>query len=705
MFTEYSLWFLPLILLVASGFAYFVYFFKQKDKAAFTLRQKYLLAALRFLGIFLILFLLISPVKRIKNKTIEKPVVVLLQDNSSSLSAVKQSDYYKTKYVDNLQKLSNNLSKDYNIVRLLLGSKTIQLKDEIKYKDTLKFNDFATDISQAMEFINENFSSENLSAVVLASDGIATQGSNFLNLTDKFSCPVYTVAMGDTAVRKDVFISDVQYNKIAFVDTDYPIEVTIRADKALGETSSLFMVKDGKTTQIKSFTVDNNDYSVTAELQTASKKAGIEKISLYVSEINGESNKVNNRKDIFIEVLDAKKKVLILANAPHPDISAIKTALTYNQNYTVDVNIAGNNQNNPADYDLVVLHSLPDNAASYNTIKTLLDKGVNMLFITGQSTNIQLFNSLKTGIQINTLSSSLNNVTASYNPSFSLFTVTEDMSNILKDLPPMLTNTAKYTVNGNIQTLLYQKIGAVSTTYPLIAFNNDANSKIGFILGENIWRWRLQNYLINQSTDQIDGLISKTSQLLSDKTDKNRFRIEHKDVYQRNENVIFTAQFYNESFELINTPEITLNIQTQSSNNKSSDMNATYTFGKNNNAYYLNMSSLPEGEYAFTAKTVYNNKEYKQSGRFAVSSVNTELTNLVAKHSDLYTLSSKTDAAMLYPENILDLEKMIKQNGNIKPIIHVSTENRKFISLWWYWALIILTLGGEWFLRKYFGKI
>lgn len=698
MFTEYSLWFLPLILLAAFGFAYFVYFFKQKNKTAFTDKQKYLLFALRFLGVFLILFLLISPVKRIKNKTIEKPVVVLLQDNSSSLSAVKQSDYYKTKYIENLDKLSNNLSKDYNIVRLLLGSSTVQLKDEVKFKDTLKFNDFATDISQAMEFINENFSLENLSAVVLASDGIATQGRNFLNLADNFSSPVYTVAMGDTTVRKDVLISDIQYNKIAFIDTDYPIEVTVRADKALGETSSLFMVKDGKTTQIKSFSVDNNDYSVTAELKATSKKAGIEKISFYVSEINGESNKANNRKDIFIEVLDAKKKVLITSNAPHPDISAIKTALGSNQNYTIDVNIAGNNPKNPADYDLVILHSLPDNSASYNTIKNLLDKGVNLLFIVGQSTNIQLFNALKTGIQINTLSSSTNNVLASYNPSFSLFTATEDLTNILKDLPPMMSNTAKYSVNSNIQTLLYQKIGAVSTTYPLIAFNNDANSKIGFILGENIWRWRLQNYLINQTTEQIDGLISKTSQLLSTKTDKNRFRIEHKDVYQQNENVIFTAQFYNESFELINTPEITLNIQSQNNN-------STYTFGKNNNAYYLNLSSLPEGEYSFTAKTTYNNKEYKQSGRFAVSSVNMELTNLVAKHSDLYTLSAKTDAAMVQAENITDLQEMIKNNGNIRPIIHVSTENRKFISLWWYWLLIILSLGGEWFLRKYYGKI
>ncbi len=698
MFTEYSLWFLPLILVAAIGFAYFVYFFKQNSSTSFTNEQKYILSALRFLGIFLILFLLISPVKRIKNKIIEKPTIVLAQDNSYSIANTKFSDYYKTKYIDNLDKLSRNLSKDYNVVRLLMGSKTTPMRNEIKWNDTLKFNDFATDISHSMEFVSENYSAENLSAVILATDGIVTQGNNFLNYADKFSCPIYTIAMGDTTIHKDVMISDIQYNKIAFIDTDYPIEVTIKADKALNENSSLFMTKDGKTTQIKSFNIDNDSYSITMELKGTSKKAGIEKISFYVSEIDDEGNKINNRKDIFIEVLDTKKKVLILANAPHPDISAIKTALSNNQNYTIDVNIAGNNQKNPMDYDLVVLHCLPDNSSSFHIIKNLQNKGISSLFIVGQGTNIQLFNALNTGMNLSAVSSSTNNVLATYNPAFSLFTMSENTINILKDLPPILSKTARYTATSNIQTLLYQKIGAVSTTYPLIAYNNEGNSKIAFILGENIWRWRLQNYLINESTEQVDEIVLKTAQLVSTKTDKNRFRVEHKDIYSQNENIIFFAQFYNENFELINTPEVSLQITGNKINN-------TYTFGKNNNAYYLNLGTMVEGEYSFTAKTTYNNKEYKQSNRFVISANNLELSSLTARHSLLYTLSTKTNAQMLPAEDILKLEDFIKQNGNIKPIIHINQENKKFISLWWYWLLITLSFGSEWLLRKYWGRV
>ena len=616
MFTEYSLWFLPLLLIVAfagSFFSYGRHRFGLKNDAdsvsTFAPKQKYILFALRFLGIFLILFLFLSPVKQIKNKTIEKPTVVLLQDNSSSLSAVKESDYYKTEYVNRLDNLSKNLAKDYNVVRLLTGSSTIQLQDNIKFKDTLKFNDFATDISQSLEFVTEEFSSENLSAVILATDGIVTQGNNFLNYADKLTCPVYTVAMGDTTVRKDVFISDVQYNKIAFIDSDYPMEVTVRADMASGEKSALFMVKDGKTTQIKSFTIDDNDYSVTAEIKASSKKPGVEKISFYVGEINGEDNKINNRKDIFNEVLDSKKKVLIAASAPHPDISALKSALSSNGNYQIDVNVSNESLKNSDNYDLIVLHSLPDNSVSYNTIKSLQEKGKSLMFIIGQSTDVKLFNALNTGIRIQVSGNGLNNVSASYNSNFSLFTVTDDITNILKDLPPLTSIAARYQTNENIRTLLFQKIGAVTTTYPLIAYNNETNSKKAFIVCENIWKWRLQNYLINESADQIDEIFTKTAQLVSSKSDKNRFCIEHRDIYGQNENVIFSAQFYNDNFELINTPEVSLRITGQSIDN-------SYTFGKNNNAYYLNLGTMREGEYSFTAKTDFNKKEYTQKGRF-----------------------------------------------------------------------------------------
>ena len=47
-----------------------------------------------------------------------------------------------------------------------------------------------------------------------------------------------------------------------------------------------------------------------------------------ISPIANEFSKENNVKDLFIEVLDARQKILILAASPHPDLAAIKKFLS-----------------------------------------------------------------------------------------------------------------------------------------------------------------------------------------------------------------------------------------------------------------------------------------------------------------------------------------------------------------------------------------
>ena len=628
MFTEYSAWFIPLITAVAAAFAFFTYFSRIGKDTHFTKKQRLCLALFRFLSLLLILFLLLSPVKTVKHKTISKPVIVFAQDNSQSVAyAYKDKDKnVLDKYLKDRKKLITNLEKDYDVRQLTISNIT-------KESDTLSFDGLATDIEDCFKFIADNFSQENLSAVILATDGIATQGTNAANLADNCTYPVYTVMMGDTSVRKDIYITDIQYNKITFTDTEYPISVTVRADKAKNSQATLFMVKDGKTTALKTFTADKDDYFVSTKTKTVSLKPGAEKISFYVSTIDGETNKENNRKDIFIEVLDAKKKILIAAAAPHPDVAALKNALESNNGYTVEVLNSADELSKAKDCNLIILHNIPNNQESFNAVKQLQSKNTNMLFIIGKDINVPLFNALKTGLSLSKMSAAESQVLAVYNPSFSLFSLDGSITDMLRKMPPLLTVTAKYNISAGVQTLFFEKIGQVNTSNPLISFNTqNPNGKYGFINGENLWRWRLYNFMINSSHAETDAIIAKSVQLLGDKTDKQRFRVEHKDVYQQNENIVFTAQLYNDNYELINTPDVSLKI-------KSSSSEYSYVLGRTNNAYYINTGFLPQGEYSFTAKTSYSGKDYVKNGKFSVASVNNELTLLTAMHGQLATVS------------------------------------------------------------------
>ena len=74
--------------LIALLVSYFQYFFKAKTKGKIT----YVLAFLRFLGLFLILVLLINPSIEIKSYQIQKSSLAVAVDNSKSISLLTENN-------------------------------------------------------------------------------------------------------------------------------------------------------------------------------------------------------------------------------------------------------------------------------------------------------------------------------------------------------------------------------------------------------------------------------------------------------------------------------------------------------------------------------------------------------------------------------------------------------------------------------------
>ncbi|MDO5760563.1 MAG: hypothetical protein Q4Q06_06015, partial [Bacteroidota bacterium] len=256
MFLEYSLWFLPLIILVAFALAcwqYGIVLFKNKS-SLYTKRQRNILFFLRFASIFLILFLFLSPIKRIKHKSIEKPTIVVAQDVSSSIN--KALSKTSNEYFKSLEELCKELKDNYNIIPLQFGNKV----RSIDFKEKILCKDYATDFSDLYNHIAENYDGENLSSIILASDGISTQGESLLNTEEYFSCPVYTIALGDTTQKKDIQINNVRYNKICFLDNEFPLEISIKANKCKGEQAVLSINYNNKTSVIKQFYIDSEDF-------------------------------------------------------------------------------------------------------------------------------------------------------------------------------------------------------------------------------------------------------------------------------------------------------------------------------------------------------------------------------------------------------------------------------------------------------------
>ena len=676
-------------ILLGLGYAFLLYYRdKQHEFKKRTIRTLFIL---RTVVISIIAFLLLSPLVKTVSHTLEKPIVILAQDNSQSLVFCRDSSKVRNEYVAELKKLAAGLKEEYDLKTFSFGDKVIEGL-------TTDFSDKQTDFSDLQDEIQARYTNRNIGAVIIASDGLFNKGSNPVYAFDQQKFPIYTIAMGDTNVQKDLVISRVNYNRICYLGNQFPLEIVVVADKCKNEKATVTVSKDNATLFSKTLDINSEHYIETIQVLLDAKQPGIQRYHISVSRVDNEISYLNNYQDVFIEVLDGREKILLLAGAPHPDISAIKQSLESNQIYQVDDFIADNFSDALDKYNMVILHQLPFKQKSFaNIFSNIAKLKIPVLYIIGASTDLNVFNAQRTGLIVKQSGNKFDEVTPLLANDFTLFTVSDGFKNILKDMPALMVPFGDYVTGNSINPLLYQKIGSVSTTKPLLVFNTEADPKIAVLTGEGIWRWRLTNYLRSGNHDMFNEMISKVVQYLSVKVDRGRFRVNYKNSFMENENIEFDAELYNDSYELINEPEVNLVIT--NADNKS----FPFTFSRTTHSYHINAGMFPVGEYRFKAEVMSGNKSFQKTGAFTVIPVNVESVNLVADHQLLYSLARKHDGQMIYPGQLNQLLEMLKQRDDVKTVSYSMKRYNDLVNLFWVLLLILGLLSIEWFIRKLYG--
>ncbi len=684
--TELPLWFLPLCLLAGAVYGLLLYFRERTSELSLLIRR--IAWILRFLSVSLIAFLLLSPLVLTTSRELGKPIIIIAQDNSRSIVQNADSAYYRGEFIGQLRALGEDLAGDYEVV-------SYHFSDKVEEGLNSGFNGMETDMSSLFEDLAVRYANRNVGALILAGDGIYNRGSNPLYPAETAPYPVYSIALGDTSVRKDLILNQVNYNKVCYLGNTFPVEVNILADKCKGSSSVLSVSRGGQVLFSKSISIGDEDYVETISLTLEAHQAGMQHYRVSLSSVPGEITTVNNIQDIYVEVLDGRQKILILAAAPHPDVAALRQSLEANSNYEVEAFIASE-FNKPLDaYNLIVFHQLPFKGQPMPAgITTVDDLRVPALFILGSGSDISRFNGMKTGVQIMQSQGRMEEVQAISNPGFSLFSVSDALRNVIPEAPPLLVPYGEYKSTTGVVSLFHQKVGKVGTQRPLLAFNTASEQKTGLICGEGIWRWRLYNYMKTGNHQAFGELSARVVQYLAIRADKSLFRVDGKNRYNENEAVLIDAELYNESYELTNEPEVRMVITDQNKRTFS------YVFSRTSVAYRLNAGILPVGDYSYTAQVRSGNRILKESGEFSVEPLVAEYIRLRADHRLLNSLSAGHDGAMVYPAGMSRIPDMIRSRDDIKTIAYSQKKFSDMVNLPWVMLLIFALLAAEWFLRK-----
>lgn len=664
----------------------FLLYFKSKNLDNQPFYIKAILSSLRFVSIFIIGILLLSPFIKSISEDIQKPIVAIVQDASSSINLHPDSQY-----LEKLNGLSTELSKDFEVHPYSFG-------DQIQPQLPQSFDDKSTNISEVFSFLYNQYSKRNLSAIILASDGIYNRGMDPVFQQNKPNAPVFAIGLGDTIRKKDLILKNVLHNDLVYLNDQFTVQVDISGFNLSGQKSQLNIYKwrDNKKSLVNSipFEVQQNDLFLTKEVILKADQPGTQKFSFELSPIQNEFSLTNNQREIYIDVLDSRKKIAIIAHAPHPDIHALKQSISGAKNYEVTVFFAKElSKFNSKDFDLLVLHQLP--SMQYPIPQILQEKDKSKFFIIGQATSLNDLNKNQSMVSIIPGNGNPNEVQVSSNKNFNLFSVEEEWEKMFSIYPPILSPFASFSLKNNTKVWWYQNIGKIETEYPLLVFEEKGVSKSALLLGEGIWKWRLFDFLQNENHQNFDQMISKIIQFISQKEDKRRLRVAiSSNIIDENQPVLMDAFLYNKNFELINTPKIDLILKDQNGKNFNFDFLPTSKLN-----YQLNTGVLPKGTYEWVATTTHDGDKLTHTGNFTIREIQLEQNESTANHSLLSQLSEETGGEFIPADNLMELASKIES----KPIVFENTQRVSGISLKWIFAILIITLSGEWFIRRYVG--
>ena len=674
-------------LALVAGIAYAFILYRKNRIEEMPLWQHIVSAIARALVVFFIALLLFKPMVRSISSTVEKPIVILAHDNSISIADNKDSLFYRHEWTEKWNALGEDLSEKYQVRSLLFG-------DEVSDGLSPDFSEYYTDLSGLSSDLTRRFSGRKIAAVVIASDGIVNRGLDPI-WAYKLDAPVFAIALGDTIPVRDRFIHNIFSNEFAYLGNQFPVEVEVGAELLKDQPFSVALFLNGKKIESQTVMPDKDHFFHTLSFYATAVNAGIQHYSVRISAADGEENTINNRTDFYIDVLDSQKKILLLASSLSPDVSALRQAISSLNSYQLDFYDHDEITNvDVRDYDMAILYGLPEKS----TLTALKDENMPLFVVYTEGTNQVGFNELQSGIELSSSNTEYNRAVPLINSDFSAFSLPNGLEDILDKLSPLSAPFASYNVSGATHIALYQKIGEIPSEMPLLAVSKGLESRMCVIFGEGIWKWRIATARINGSTAVFDDLIGRMLQFLSIAKEKKYLHIQVEKQFYENENVLIQGEVYDDNYELINTPELTI-VLTNELGNK-----YPFSMVQTDDVYRLDAGSLTPGRYSFIASVNRDGDIIQSSGAFVVLALNAEKSNHVANHALLFQLANKTNGELFYPINLDSLKDQLLNDENVKPVVHSREYFKELINDFRFFLLIILLLSLEWFLRRFAGS-
>lgn len=674
---------MPLCLLIAAGISYLVY----TKKAPWDGLTNWVLNGLRFLLIFLLLILLLNPLLNQMVDEIEQPSFVLAIDNSTSMTQGLDSTQQRQLLAEVDQLKAKLEEKDYQVAVHTLDGKPTAINE-------VTFDQKITNLDSWLRDIQSYYEGKNLGGVYLISDGKYNQGTSPAFFPYNF--PVYAIGVGDTLQKQDLVLQNVLHNKIAYQGNKFPVAAEVVNHGFAGETARLEIRGNGKLLASKNVKLSGDEGLTRVELEVEADENGMQQLDVRLKLMEGEAVETNNFRRIFVDVVDGRQKILLVAPTPHPDIKAMAAMIENNQNYELTTYVPDQTELKSDKYDLVIAHQAYSRYKKANeVVQEQRDQGVPVFMIFGTKSNILIASRTEEHFTFRQRGAKRDLIFASHNDDFNLFSLADDARENFSNFPPVSVPYGEATVPAQANVLLYQRVGTIRTDKPLLYVVEQNNQKSAYMLADGFWKWRMQEFAVTDGSATFDDLFLKLIQYLSTKVDKRKFKFyPESNTYFENQTVKFHAEIYNQIYERVYGEQVQVTVSDDKGYRKEFNFTPSSAYSR------LEATNFEPGLYNYQAKVTLNGKQETVYGKFSVKELQLEELDQVADFNLLRQVAYNTEGKFYSntQSSLADID-----NFQLKGIIHSQEDIFSAIHLKWILFVLLTLVSIEWFVRKYNG--
>ncbi|MEO8514367.1 MAG: hypothetical protein ABI543_12455 [Ignavibacteria bacterium] len=687
--SSYSPLFLALFLIIAVAVSYFFY-----KNTAIEKNKKILLIIIKSLAIFFLLALFIEPVfSYLTGNNSSKRDIVLIDNSRSNLYGNKSGEITAVIKEAGIQNNEDNI--------FTFSNNTLQAKNT----DSIIYNGFSTDLVTSLRTIKENIPDGSYNSIAIITDGIFNEGGNPIYEAGKFSTPFIVIAIGDTAVQKDVIVKNTAHNEKAFTGTATKIKAYITVNKVSSNNVNIKLIREGVEIKSQIINIQPGINNYEAEFEVTESEPGKVKYRVSAENTPDELTYKNNNSDFYITFIDNKVNILVISGGPGYDNeftgSVLKRIGNYNITYRTQKS-AGEFYEGGIDYKMfgelstVFLLNYPTNVTSSAIISDITNSvkqfNVPVIFFAGKNTDYQKLNSFEDFIPFNISRPN------SGESLFRLQPVNIDGNNLGKVTGLGSTNEIFRNVSG-----IMPKPGSVTIATdkasgePVMINRISGNYRSTAFLGYGLWRWKLNPGTNAEKT--LEAMLLEVINMTLQKEKRTKIRVyPQTDIFDYTQPVKIYAEVFDENYLPTRNAKVTGRVLRKDGSNA-----GELKFTAEENKFSAILTPLAAADYYIECDAELNGSYYaRDNSRFTSDTVNTEYLETKTNTDVLRELASKSGGDFLVKDSIGNYSKFLDKYKNLPGN---ETINQKYLrfDLWgnkYYLMLVILLFSIEWVLRK-----